>query len=92
MAKQHVHREYFREVLRGNRKSCPHCHIKLQQGESIYSWFEYSNIRKYAIQDFCVNCWDEVRKRLKDHSKGFGCTFELVGYHCTLPQWLTLQP
>lgn len=91
MAKQKVHREYFTQVQRGNRKSCSQCKVKLPQGEGIYSWFEYHNVRHYHIQDFCINCWDQVRERLQEHSNPCGCVFELVGYQCILPTWLTLD-
>jgi hypothetical protein len=92
MTKPRVHKVWFTPVSRKGRKSCSNCHVKLPQGELIYSCFEYHNVCQRHIQDFCVNCWDGVRKRLKEHSKPCGCTFELVGYHCTLPQWLTLTP
>lgn len=91
VTKQRIHREWFTTVLRGNRKSCSHCKVKLPHGELIYSWFEYQRVRQYHIRDFCVNCWHEVKQQLQEHSAPCGCTFELVAYHCSLPNWLTLD-
>lgn len=90
MAKPRVHNEYFTTVLRGNRKSCPNCKAKLN-GELIYSWFEYHRVQRYAIQDFCIHCWDEVRSKLLDHSGPCGCVFQLNAKGCVLPSWLTLD-
>ena len=89
--KTRVHNEYFQVVLRGNRKSCSHCKVKLPQGEVIYNWFEYHNVRHYSVRDFCVNCWHEVKADLLKHSGPCGCTFQLNAYHCILPTWLTLD-
>lgn len=97
MAKVRIHNEYFRTVSMGNRKSCPNCHYKLGQGESIYSWGEYTRAKWYTVQYFCKTCWDTSysqcpKKRLIEHAKPCGCEFNLVGYQGEkLPSWLTLE-
>lgn len=89
--KQRLHREWFRPVLRGNRKSCPSCGEKLR-GEQIWCHGEYVNAKWRNVEDFCRRCWDGVRAKLLAHAGPCGCQFELVGYHTGLPWWLSLKP
>ena len=87
-----VHNEYFRTVLLGGRKSCPQCKVKLCDGEKIWSWGEYHNVRWYTVQHFCKQCWHEVQARLRQHSWQCHCTYNLVRYGAErLPTWLTLE-
>jgi hypothetical protein len=47
---------YFRPVD-PNRKSCPGCHEKLEEGESVWAMGEYGNARWYnVIPRFCKKC------------------------------------
>ena len=85
-----IHREWFRPVSLGNRKSCPECKAKLPPGESIWSWGEYQYAKWRTVQYLCRSCWPAVEKRLLKHRLDCGCDFELVGYHTTLPAWLAL--
>ena len=90
-ARQRVHREWFRRVDRGGRKSCSNCRAKLLPGESIWSWGEYVNAKWRNVQDLCMNCWPEVRQRLLAHKAECGCAFELIGYHSTKPSWMIME-
>lgn len=84
------HNEWFRPVSCGNRKSCPRCSAKLL-GESIWSWGEYAIGKWRTVKHFCQRCFAEaVLKPLLGHAGDCGCTIELVGYHCSLPAWLSL--
>ncbi len=87
--KQRIHREWFRPVSLGNRKSCPDCHAKLHN-DCIWSWGEYVNGKWRTIQYFCRGCFPSIQERLLWHGEGCGCIFELVGYHCLLPLWISL--
>lgn len=91
MAKQVIHSEYFTPVARGNRKSCSNCYAPLN-GEQIYSWFEYHNVRRYHIKDCCSICFEkEIKPALIQHAKDCPkkCTFELrVKDVSVLPSWL----
>lgn len=90
MSKVRTHREWFRPVARGGRKSCTACGARLADDESIWSWGEYHNARWHSVADFCKECFENVRRRLVDHAGGCGCQFELVGKGCKLPPWLAL--
>ncbi len=90
-AKLRTHREHFRTVLRGGRKSCSNCKRKLPPGQYIYAWGEYVRATWRTVQDFCRECWPEIKARLQEHRGECGCTFELVGYHQGLPSWLKLD-
>lgn len=77
MTKQRVHNEWFRTVSLRNRKSCPTCKQKLE-GDSIWSWGEYSNARWYTVKHFCKKCYNqEVKPLLIQHEKECGCSFNL---------------
>jgi hypothetical protein len=86
-----IHREWFRPVSLGNRKSCPKCHEKLAPSELIWSWGEYHVCKWRTVAHFCVACWPELRERLLAHRNSCGCEFTLVPYHCILPSWLSLE-
>lgn len=88
-AKPRVHREHFRQVSLGGRKSCPSCGEKLNGG-SIWSWGEYVNAKWRTVKHFCEKCFPKIRLQLLEHKAECGCAFELKGYHCSLPKWLTL--
>lgn len=88
--KERVHREWFRPVERGGRKSCPNCKAKLEPGESIWAWGEYIRAKWHTVQDVCKTCWPTVRVKLLAHKKDCGCVFILVPYHSALPDWMTL--
>ena len=91
--KQHRnHNEWFRQVSLGNRKSCPCCKAKLAENESIWSWGEYVSGKWRTVKYFCRNCFEaEVASLLVSHADDCGCLITLVGYHCTLPDWLGLD-
>lgn len=91
MPKPRVHREWFRTVERGGRKSCPSCRAKLEPGEWIWSWGEYVRAKFRCIRDVCKNCWPEVQKRLKDHAGDCGCVFELEARGASRPAWMTME-
>ena len=88
--KQREHREWFRPVSLGNRKSCPSCHARLGDSECVWSWGEYVCGKWRTVRHFCRECWPLARAELNGHAGGCGCRIALVGYHCTLPGWLTL--
>jgi hypothetical protein len=90
--KQDIHREWFRTVSCGNRKSCPNCKVKLEPDESIWSWGNYIRAKWHTIGNFCKNCYEErVAKPMIAHSGPCGCVFEYVGYQGTkLPTWMVL--
>lgn len=88
-----IHREYFRTVLRGGRKSCPRCQEVLPPGEFIYCLGQYVNAKWHNVSDFCVRCWPRLRDRLREHERNCPdhCTVQLVGYHGQKPPpWLTM--
>lgn len=85
-----THREWFRPVSLGGRKSCPECKTRLDAGESIWSWGEYIRAKWRTVGFTCKHCWKEVAKRLEEHRDECGCKFELVPYHCSLPEWMKL--
>ena len=87
--KQRVHREWFRAVSLGGRKTCPCCGEKLDGGD-IWTWGQYVRAKFRAIKHFCEKCWPQIRDELNEHTGGCGCTVELVGKGCSLPTWLTL--
>lgn len=91
MAKQRIHREWFRPVSLGGRKSCPNCRSKLEEGESVWSWGEYVRAKWRTVAHLCRSCWHAAAEELVKHKDGCGCTFELVGYRCDLPEWMTLD-
>jgi len=88
--KQRIHREWFRRVDRGGRKSCSGCGAKLEPGESIFSHGEYVCAKFRRIQDVCKSCWPSVAKKLKEHVAGCGCVFELMVCGSPQPAWLSL--
>lgn len=93
MAKQRMHNEWFRTVSLNNRKSCPCCKKKLEQGEAIWSWGNYVCAKWRTITHFCKNCFDnEVANRLKSHTDECGCTVQIVIRDSKSPEWLTLEP
>lgn len=92
MAKQRTHNEWFRPVQRGGRKSCPTCKVKLEPGERIWCWGEYVHGKWHNVQDVCKACFPDILPKLKEHEDECGCTFELVAYCESLPEWLTLEP
>jgi transposase len=89
--KKRVHREWFRCVDRGGRKSCPNCKAKLEPGELIWSWGEYVRAKFRHIEDVCKNCWGELVEKLKAHAGDCGCTFELEVRGAPRPAWLTME-
>jgi len=89
--KVRTHREWFRPVSRGNRKSCPSCKCKLEAGEWIWSWGEYRHAKFRSIKDVCKNCWATVRKDLVAHTANCGCSVELVCTGAVKPAWLQLE-
>ncbi len=91
MAKQRQHNEWFRPVSLGNRKSCPECHVKLAHNESIWSWGQYVNAKWRTIKYFCKECWPAIRGELNEHTGDCGCVVNLQMYHCTGPDWLSLE-
>ena len=89
--KPKVHREWFRSVSFGGRKSCPECHAKLLPGEWIWTWGEYRNAKFRAIQHFCKSCWPTIRLLLVEHADECGCNFEFcIKGGSIQPDWLTL--
>ncbi len=93
MPKQRNHNEWFRHVLLGGRKSCPHCRQRLPEGEMIWSWGEYVNARFRLIRHLCVACWPRTAKALKAHTGDCGCTVALCSASGSgpLPDWMTLN-
>lgn len=90
--KQRNHNEWFRKVSLGNRKSCPTCRAKIEQGESIWSWGEYIRAKWCTVKHFCKKCYDaEVRQPLLAHSGPCGCTITLQIREHEKPEWLTLE-
>lgn len=90
MPKQRTHNEWFFPVARNNRKSCSHCHAKLEPGESIWGWYEYVRAKKRHIRDCCKACFPEVKARLLDHTGDCGCAVELQVCGPRVA-WLTLE-
>lgn len=91
-ARPRSHNEWFRPVSLGGRKSCPSCPAKLGPGESVWSWGEYVNGKWRTVDHFCRECFPRnVRRRLSGHTDTCGCEVNLVGYHTSLPAWLTLE-
>lgn len=91
MARQRVHREWFRTVM-DKRKSCPNCKNKLPQAEQIWSWGEYVCGKWRTVSNLCINCWPATEKRLAEHINSCGCSFELVSYGGQkLPEWLKIK-
>lgn len=92
--KDRIHREWFRTIIAGNRKSCPGCHAKLESGELIWQWGEYvcSKWRNVLKGGFCKTCYHErVEVPMVQHRDECGCNFELVAYGgAKLPEWLKL--
>lgn len=93
MPKQRIHREWFRPVERGGRKSCPSCKAKLELGEWIWSWGEYHNAKWHNVQDVCKSCWPKVAERLRTHQTDCpdNCVIELVCREAPKPTWMTLE-
>lgn len=89
MSKTRTHNEYFRPVSL-HRKSCPNCKVKLEVGENIWSWGQYIIGKWRTITHFCKNCYPEIQRELNNHIDECGCEVEFKGYHCTLPDWLSL--
>ena len=93
--KMRIHREWFRTVSLGNRKSCPNCKETLPQGEKIWSWGQYVRAKWQTIQYCCGDCFPtDVIPRLREHAAGCGCTFALevkLGFDEVRPAWLTLE-
>lgn len=89
--KQRVHREWFRTVSRGNRKSCPTCRAKLEAGEWIWSWGEYRYGKFRAIKDVCKACWPKLAVDLNDHTAECGCAVELEARGASRPAWMNLE-
>jgi hypothetical protein len=78
------HNEYFRPIT---KKRCD-CGERTQ----VWSWGEYIHGKWHTVKHFCEHCYNrEVRERLVEHSDDCGCTISLVGYHCQLPEWLSLE-
>lgn len=93
MPKQRIHREWFRPVKAGGRKSCPNCKARLEEGESLWQWgeYHYTKWRNVLSVPFCKACYEEtVAKNLISHKGDCGCDFELVGKGHRLPEWLTI--
>lgn len=90
--------EHYRRLVGfvSSRKSCPNCKSKLCQDpgqlEYVWSWGEYVSGRWRTVRHFCKICFQsEVADKLRQHAAECGCEIELVGYHTTLPAWLTLE-
>lgn len=90
--KQQIHKEWFRKVSMGGRKSCPTCRAKLGDGESVWVWGNYVCARWRNVAYFCRACYAvEVAQPMIEHAGPCGCVFQYVGYQGTkLPEWLTL--
>lgn len=88
--KPRTHREWFRVVSRGNRKSCSHCRQKLDDKEWIWSWGEYRNAKFRSIRDVCKKCWPELKTELNKHVAGCGCKVEIECRGAEQPAWLNL--
>lgn len=92
MPKVRSHNEWFRVVSLGNRKSCPTCHDKLTDGESVWSWGEYHNARWYTVKHFCSQCFvAEVLSLLEQHVKPCHCTIVLQCRESNRPEWLVKE-
>jgi hypothetical protein len=91
--KQRVHREWFRPVSRGGRKSCPSCHERLLPGEYIWSLGNYVRAKWRSVKDVCKACWPKVREELLQHEAACpaNCTIELRGRGANLPAWMHLR-
>ena len=86
MAKQRVHREWFRPLT----KTTCDCG---QRNVQVWSWGNYIRARWNTVKHFCQGCFnDQVVSDLRKHTGECGCTIQLVPYHCQLPAWLTLNP
>lgn len=86
--KQRLHREWFRAVELGGRKSCPTCHAKLEPKEWIWSWGQFINAKFRLIRYCCKSCWKTVQSDLYKHARDCGCSFELVAKHAPKPSWM----
>lgn len=85
--------QMYRKVLgyKNIRKSCCNCKQRFEEGEGQWSWGEYVRGKWNTVKHFCKQCYHkEVQDKLLAHRGDCGCTIELVGYHCTLPGWLSL--
>ena len=77
--KERSHNEWFRTVSLNGRKSCPECKVKLEPGESIWSWGEYHNAKWRTVMRFCHACFiNRVQIPLQEHVGTCGCKVELV--------------
>lgn len=92
MPKQRIHREWFRTVLCGGRKSCPRCGNRLPPNESIWSWGQYVRGKWRTITHFCRSCWSGIADDLVAHQSSCpdNCEIQLIGYHTDLPDWMAL--
>jgi hypothetical protein len=82
----------MRPVARGNRKSCSNCHVRLEEGESIWTCGAYIWAKWNRQFDCCKACWPRWAARLNEHARDCpdNCTVVLVPYHCVLPAWMVL--
>ena len=90
--KVRTHNEWFRPVFLSGRKSCPTCHCKLRDLESIWSWGEYRYAKWRTVKHFCCQCFRrEVLAPLMAHTDDCGCKIEFCGQGCSLPVWLKFE-
>jgi hypothetical protein len=74
-----------------SRKSCKTCGAKLINGETMWSWGEYHNVKWRTIKHFCKECYEsEVLSALIEHRNECGCDFQLIGKSSSLPKWLRI--
>lgn len=90
--KGRTHNEWFRPVSRGNRKSCTNCRARLGPGESIWCCGAYVRVKWRNQFDCCKECWPGWAARLVAHERDCPehCSINLVAYHTSLPDWMTL--
>jgi len=85
MAKERIHNEWFRPIV---KRSCP-CGAKKVD---MFAWGEYLRCNWWTIDHFCQSCFVErVLKRLISHAGECGCVFKLCaknGY--SIPSWICM--
>jgi hypothetical protein len=79
-------------VLRGARKSCTACKMKLEKDESIFTWFEYVYGKKRTITDFCKNCFAEKVLPVCWNLQPQRARMLYLHNPYTCPDWLRLTP
>lgn len=80
---------YIRTVSLGNRKSCPICSNKLNDG-AIFSSGEYQNGKWKTTDHFCYNCFPLFKKKIFSFQRREKRKIEFKGYMgFQIPEWMT---